>query len=76
MRPSAGPGYCQPTFLVDGFEWDAKIGAPIDLQPGRPAEAPYTPANVKAIEVYSSEKTRPMRFQSDYRCGVVVIWTK
>jgi len=53
MRPSTiPPAFCQPTFFVDGFEWDSSPGAPADLVPGHPAEAPYTPANVKAMEVY------------------------
>jgi hypothetical protein len=70
------PSYCQPTFYVDGFEWDSHMGAPSDLAPNRPAEAPYTPSNVKAIEVYPPGKTRPARFAGDSKCGVVVIWTK
>lgn len=70
------PAYCQPTFFVDGFEWNSRMGAPADLSPGKPAEAPYTPTNVKAVEVYPPEKPRPLRFQGDPACGVVVIWTK
>jgi hypothetical protein len=37
---------------------------------------PCTPTNVKAVEVYPPEKPRPLRFQGDPTCGVVVIWTK
>jgi hypothetical protein len=71
------PAYCTPNIFVDGHEWDARTGPAIDLTPGRPAAAPFTPTNVKAIEVYPPEKPRPMRFQGgDSRCGVVVIWTK
>jgi len=70
------PAYCQPTFFVDGFEWNPHMGAPTDLAPNTPAEAPYTPTNVKAVEVYPPEKPRPLRFQGDPACGVVVIWTK
>ena len=70
------PSHCQPTFFVDGFEWDSHMGAPSDLAPNRPAEAPYTPSNVKAIEVYPPGKSRPARFAGDSKCGVVVIWTK
>jgi hypothetical protein len=71
------PAYCQPTFFVDGFEWNPRLGSPSDLTPGRPPEAPYTPANVKGIEVYPPERSRPLRFQGgDPTCGVVVIWTK
>jgi hypothetical protein len=76
MHPSAGPGSCQPTFFVDGFEWDSHLGTPIDIQPGSAPVGPYTAANVKAIEVYSTEKARPLAFEGDYSCGVVVLWTK
>jgi hypothetical protein len=80
MRPtSIPPAFCRPTFFVDGFEWDSHPGVPppSDLVPGKPAEAPYTPANVKAIEVYAPGRSRPLRFQGgDPTCGVVVIWTK
>jgi hypothetical protein len=68
------PSYCKPTIFVDGFEWS--IDSPIDLVPGRSAEAPYTPTNVKAVEVYSSERVRPLRFTGDPTCGAIVIWTK
>ena len=70
------PSYCQPTFFVDGYEWNSRMGAPTDLAPHRPAQGPYTPANVKAIEVYPPGKTRPLRFEGDPLCGAVVIWTK
>jgi len=70
------PSYCEPTFFVDGYEWNTRIGAPTDLTPGTPAQAPYTPGNVKAVEVYSSERNRPLRFEGDPTCGVVVIWTR
>jgi len=78
MRPSTiPPAFCQPTFFIDGFEWNSHPGAPADLVPGQPAQAPYTPANVKAVEVYPPGKPRPLRFQGgDPSCGVVVIWTK
>jgi hypothetical protein len=77
MKPvTIPPAFCQPTFFIDGFEWNSGMGAPTDLSPNRPAEAPYTPANVKAIEVYPAERPRPLRFQGDPLCGVVVIWTK
>jgi hypothetical protein len=70
------PSYCQPTFFVDGFEWNPRMGAATDLTPGTPPQAPYTPANVKAVEVYSSERNRPLAFEGDPTCGAVVIWTK
>jgi len=70
------PAYCQPTFFVNGFEWDSHMGAPVDLAPNRPAEGPYTPTNVKGVEVYPPDKPRPLRFQGDPLCGAVVIWTK
>jgi TonB-dependent Receptor Plug Domain len=68
------PSYCKPTMFVDGFEWH--IDSPIDMVPGRPAEAPFTPTNVKAVEVYASERVRPLRFTGDPTCGAIVIWTK
>ncbi|MDB4916910.1 MAG: hypothetical protein JWM95_4554 [Gemmatimonadetes bacterium] len=70
------PAYCQPTFFIDGHEWNARLGAATDLRPNTPATAPYTPANVKAIEVYPSERARPARFRGNAMCGVVAIWTK
>ena len=78
MHPTTiPPPYCQPNFFIDGYEWNPRIGPATDLTPGRPAEAPYTPANVKAMEVYPPEKPRPLRFQgSDPTCGSVVVWTK
>jgi hypothetical protein len=66
----------QPTLFVDGFEWNTKMGAPTDLTPGRPAEGPHTPTNVKGVEVYMSEQNRPLRFTGDPTCGAIVIWTK
>ena len=77
MRPATiPPSYCQPTFFIDGLEWNSRGGDAVDLVPGRPPEAPVIPSNVKAIEVYSTEKTRPLRFTGDPQCGAVVIWTK
>ena len=78
MRPSTiPPAFCQPTVFVDGFEWDSRPGSAIDLKPGEPAQAPYSPPNVKGVEVYPPGKPRPLRFQGgDPSCGVVVIWTK
>jgi hypothetical protein len=70
------PAFCQPTFFIDGFEWSPSIGAPADLVPGRPPEAPYTPSNVKAMEVYPPERVRPLRFAGDPTCGAIVMWTK
>jgi hypothetical protein len=70
------PSYCQPTVFVDGFEWNPRMGAATDLTPGTPPQAPYTPANVKAVEVYSSERNRPLAFEGDPTCGAIVIWTK
>lgn len=77
MKPAViPPAYCEPTFFVDGFEWNSHMGSPADMAPNTPAQAPYTPSNVKAVEVYPPEKPRPLRFQGDPQCGVVVIWTK
>lgn len=68
--------YCQPTFYINGYEWNVRGGAPIDLSPGEPAVAPFTPTNVKGVEVYLPEQTRPMRYQGNPNCGAVVIWTR
>jgi hypothetical protein len=77
MRPTTiPPAFCQPPVFIDGFEWDAHPGSAIDLVPGQPAQAPFTPVNVKSIEVYPPGKPRPLRFSGDPSCGVVVIWTK
>jgi hypothetical protein len=77
MKPTVSPpAYCLPTFFVDGIEWSPKMGPPVDLTPGRAAEGPYTPTNVKAVEIYPPERTRPLRFTGDPTCGAVVIWTK
>jgi len=77
MKPTVSPpAYCLPTFFVDGMEWDVKMGPPVDLTPGRPAGAPFTPTNVKGVEVYPSERNRPLRFLGDPTCGAIVIWTK
>jgi hypothetical protein len=77
MRSSTiPPSYCEPTFFIDGFEWNSKLGAAADMTPGRPAEAPYVPSNVKAMEVYPTGGPRPMRFEGNPQCGAVVIWTK
>jgi hypothetical protein len=70
------PAYCQPTVFIDGFEWNPVIGAAIDLVPGDAPQAPYTPANVKAVEVYPPTGARPMRFSGDPTCGAIVIWTR
>ena len=74
--PVIPPSYCEPTFFVDGYEWDSHVGPPADLTPHKPAEGPYTPGNVKAVEVYPPERPRPLRFEGDPACGAVVIWTK
>ncbi|MEO7083060.1 MAG: hypothetical protein ABI442_07635 [Gemmatimonadaceae bacterium] len=77
MRSSTiPPPFCSPTFFIDGIEWDPGLVEPIDLTPGQPAQAPFTPTNVKSIEVYPPGRTRPLRFSGNPNCGVVVIWTK
>ena len=77
MKPTVSPpAYCLPTFFVDGIEWNPKMGPPVDLTPGRAAEGPYTPTNVKAVEIYPPERARPLRFTGDPTCGAIVIWTK
>jgi hypothetical protein len=77
MKPTVSPpAYCLPTFFVDGHEWSPTMGPPVDLTPGRAAEGPYTPTNVKAVEIYPPERARPLRFTGDPTCGAIVIWTK
>jgi hypothetical protein len=77
MKPTVSPpAYCDPTLFIDGVEWNSKMGAPVDLTPGRPAEGIYTPSNVKAVEIYPAERNRPLRFTGDPTCGAIVIWTK
>lgn len=69
-------GNCTPTFFVDGFRWDSKaLGLPID-KPGGKHQAPFLPANVQNVEVYAATTARPLRFEGDPNCGVIVIWTK
>ena len=70
------PGYCEPSVFVDGFLWNPHAGSAIDERPHTPPTAPFTPADVKGIEVYSTEMPRPLRFEGDPFCGAVVIWTK
>ena len=78
MHPTViPPAYCFPNFYIDGYLWDPRLGSPIDSRPGAAPNGAFTAANIKAIEVYPSEKPRPMRFVSgNETCGAVVIWTK
>lgn len=78
MHPTViPPSYCFPNFFIDGYQCDVRMGSPIDSIPGKAPKGAFTPSNVKAIEVYPSDKPRPMRFMgTDYTCGAVVIWTK
>ncbi len=70
------PAYCEPSIFVDGFWWNPHVGSAIDMQPGTPPAAPFTPANVKGVEVYPSEVPRPLRFEGDPLCGAIVMWTR
>jgi hypothetical protein len=70
------PPYCAPTYFIDGIAWNPIVGTPVDVVPGPPPAAPYTPENVKSIEVYPAGQIRPLRFEGDVTCGAVVIWTK
>jgi hypothetical protein len=81
MHSAAGAGYCTPTYFIDGLRWDAHaLGEPIDpphQPPGSGAQSPpFTTTNVKQIEVYGQDAVRPLRFEGDPNCGVVVLWTK
>ena len=75
LKPDRSP-FCQPTFFVDGFEWDAAMGAPMDLAPGKPSAAPYSTSSVVGVEVYASDAPRPSRFEGKLGCGAIVLWTK
>lgn len=70
------PAYCEPSIFVDGFLWNPRAGTAIDERPHTPPNAPFTPGDVKGVEVYSTEMPRPLRFEGDPFCGAVVIWTK
>jgi hypothetical protein len=77
MRSSViPPAYCEPSIFVDGFWWNPHITSAIDMQPGTPPAAPFTPGNVKGVEVYQTNAPRPLRFEGDPFCGAIVIWTK
>jgi hypothetical protein len=73
---SIPPSYCYPTFFVDGFRWNSSMGSPIDSIPTGTPDARFGARQIKAIEVYSSEKPRPLRFLGNPFCGAIVIWTK
>jgi len=70
------PSYCEPSIFVDGFWWNSHVGSPIDMRPSTPPAAPFTPANVKGVEIYPTAAPRPLRFEGDPLCGAIVIWTK
>lgn len=70
------PAYCEPSIFVNGFLWNPQMSSAIDMRPNTPPAAPFTPANVKGVEVYSTELSRPLRFEGDPLCGAIVVWTK
>jgi hypothetical protein len=77
MHPVASPPrYCTPTYFINGIVWNPIMESAVDVVPGMPAMAPFTPENVKSIEVYAPERVRPLRFEGDPTCGAVVLWTK
>jgi len=77
MRSSViPPAYCEPSIFIDGFWWNPHVDSPIDMKPATPPTAPFTPTNVKGVEVYPTDVSRPLRFAGDPFCGAVVIWTK
>lgn len=71
MHKAAGPGLCTPTYFVDGHEW-----SPLGGYAQNQLEGPFGPTQIKGIEVYESQKPRPLRFEADALCGVIVIWTR
>ena len=56
------PAYCFPNFFIDGYEWSSRWARRSIACREQPPNGCFTPTNVKAIEVYPSEKPRPMRF--------------
>lgn len=73
MRPSTGPGYCTPTYFVDGFEWQ-----PLGGTPQAQIDKFLPPNRIEAIEIYPSNAPHPPRFSTGVfsGCGAVVIWTR
>jgi hypothetical protein len=79
MHTVTGAGFCVPTYFVDGYAWDTNtLGPPIEMpyQVALRRPPPYTPSNVKQVEIYTPETKRPLRFTGDPKCGTVAIWTK
>lgn len=69
---STGPGLCTPTYFVDGQVWSPIRGAEAQDE----LDQIFGSLDLKGIEIYRAETARPMRFQGDPRCGVIVIWTQ
>jgi hypothetical protein len=73
MRSSTGPGYCTPTYFVDGFEWQ-----PLGGTPQAQIDKFLPPKRIEAIEIYPTNAPHPPRFSTGVfaGCGAVVIWTR
>ncbi len=61
--------YCPPSYFIDGvYAPQAPIQTP---------SLPVVPAEVLAVEIYSSLSSAPPQYQRmDSGCGVILIWTK
>lgn len=73
MRSSFG-GYCTPTYLVDGFEWQP-LGGRVQVL----IDQSLPPKHIEGIEIYAPNAPRPPRFSGpifDGGCGMIVIWTR
>ncbi len=71
MHSAVGTGLCSPTFFLNGSEWIPFEGIPQDE-----LEVGFSPPDIKGIEVYESQRPRPLRFGGSPNCGSVVIWIK
>jgi hypothetical protein len=63
---NANDPYCDPTIWLDGMR-----------QPQRETSLNTIvfPERVVALEVYGRTLEAPVQFQSNSRCGVILIWT-
>jgi len=78
-----GPGYCQPSIVIDGQvvraggtpdKGDPSIGKNISPQPG--LDDLLTPANLEALEIYPSAAGLPAQWSGYISpCGAIVAWT-
>ena len=72
MKPSAGVDDCTPTYYLNGVAFFSAF--PDDALPE--LDKYVRPADLRGIEVYSSQQRPPTPFNSPNSCGVILIWTK